>query len=306
MALPSKEAFEDVLDKSQYSFFPSYPDTLSRYQRMRKESKFSKTIDLRYNSRSDVIKVLIDLYYQFISFSETINQHEVHQWFEKQPTYLKAKRSMWSRVKIFEGSPEEWIEEMMLQFEEYKAGGEKNFYSLEDWFEKRMDIFNSLSLGMFFMMARPFYNYYYSDRGEGVYRAKQDFDRVKAQFRQNLDEMIALLEYQEFLEKDGKAYRGKTINNLRELLEVDFYSPVVRLDETIKERMLVYDLDVNFRKRFRHSKANSIYHLLAMEGIEHNLEKRTIERILARRREERRAKYLLRLQAREKSRECDS
>lgn len=307
MAVPSKESFENFLTFCEWNFFPDDHHERSRVVRFINQSK---------DWRTDLLKLLTECSEYRCSRIEEIKNHEVYQWVEQQVSYQKAKKSMWSRTRFYQASEQEYIKHVFNYIDKRKTSREEKDRYYSSLAEDMNYFFNPVGgsqVGTLLMMAKPFYSYFYTSRALDIYRAKVEFDKKVKKLYEGLKGVLTISAYEEFLERKNGRFSPYILSNLssrfivNDNLDIEFNSPVTRNDETIKERMLVYDLDSSFRVHFRNSKANAIFHLMMIEGVKHNLEKRTIERLLEKWRKERLRKFLARKKEREeRDRQADN
>lgn len=131
-----------------------------------------------------------------------------------------------------------------------------------------------------------FYNYFFTDRAARLHDAKIRSNKILRTLRLNLEEFSKLKEFDQFLFYSDKTHASNVLNNEvskfeRKIKNSSFIFPVDRNDETLKERVLIYELHKLFNQYFKKSKQNAIFYLLMVEGIKNNIEKRNIERMIA-------------------------
>ena len=131
-----------------------------------------------------------------------------------------------------------------------------------------------------------FYDYFYTDRATKLYDAKIRSNKILKTLELNLEEFLKLKDFEQFLFYSDNKRLSNAMNSAANRFEAilknsRFIFPFERKDETLKERVLIYDLHKLFNQYFKQSKPNAIFYLLMVEGIKNNIEKRNIERMIS-------------------------
>lgn len=264
MAIPTKQMFETFKLDNQWVF--------------NKNLKFSR------NSNKELVReeasiILHELYQEQNSYLKKINEHVLVKTLESQANWKKAEDSLfYSRSKRTNQIDYETYHEKLLNdiFEKDTKYLDPAYY-LQTLVER-----DPYELGKGIYGA--FYTYFYTDKWKNVTKLAPEARAIVIQANEALANLERLEVLNEFSVR--KAFIGNNINRVKYALEEflkdeDFFVPIKRNDATLKERGLVYDLSTVFRRKYRTNKAKAIYSFLMIEGIEKNLELRTIERLLS-------------------------
>ena len=286
MAIPSKEAFENFLELTEWKL----PDFVAE-----------EIGALKLPTKEVVAKYLNIINELYDKHCQSIDKHEVALWALKQENLKKSYKSLFLRIKpipsIFKTKAEyldnrvnRIHEKFSMEDQSAPINHQIDAYLLKlkvsrhvEWFT---DIYKPskkflLQIGI----LRCMYNYYHTDRAIQIYKAKINANAILRNTASNLNALINLSNFQEFLvHDDGREHRTLFGNNTKRLIEkindVNFNFPFNRNDKTLKERVLIYDLDKLFIRYFKESRPNAIFYLLMLEGVENNIEKRGIERMI--------------------------
>lgn len=288
MAIPTKEVFEDFFDCAKWEISQNIADEISIL-----ESPSPELIE-------NYLKILDDLY---AKHTDAINQHEIVKWFSNQENFKRTDKSLFKRRKTISNTFQNVAEadayrlssivESFSNQDSYVPTSDSKYYELHLKNKARNNIHifsfwfgHSKRVKLWIEVIRSFYNYFYSERATNLYKAKNDASETLEYLRIYLNKFFELKEYREFLTPNngrGNLHIFGNNNNrfVEDVNKLKFSFPIERNDKTIKERVLIYDLNKLFYKHFKVHKANAIFYLLMLEGVENNIEKRNIERMIA-------------------------
>lgn len=289
MTIPSKESFEEFIelidwDKKARNLELSNGKIVEDILYVGKEAKVNQT------ELKSILKQVFDV---SIELEKTIIEHEVSKWFHEQKNYQEAKESIYYRRKVNLMSLDEYFE--LYSTKILEAWKINRGYNARRFMYFYFDPKNWSPSLMLAFLAEPFYYYFHTDKAEKLYTASINYKKIKKKYLNLIEEFEKINEFNEFLFSGAnRHFLGRADKfHADDIRESDFCPPFKRNDKTIKERMLVYDLDVSLRKQFGRSKANATFYLLMLEGVQNNLESRAIERMLKQwkeKKEERREK----------------
>lgn len=268
MAIPSKEAFENFIEISKWLIPEPISTEIKSFLKPTKEEvyKYVKLLDEKEKE-----------------FYAKLENHEVFKWCENQQNFVKAINTLRTgkkkKVKKFDSQAE--INEYVVNriYDSYQSHNSDSYLS-NNYFQNLYYV--SPIIEIQFEFIKCLYSYFYSDRAAQIYQAKAEINRVIEKTISGLDGLIKYSDFHEFSNAKEIFFTGKVterfITNIKEL---NFNFPFDRNDKTLKERVLVYDLNKCIRRKFRTARPNAIFYLLMVEGIENNIEKRSIERMIA-------------------------
>lgn len=300
MTIPSKVAFENFLEIFEWSLPLDVVKEIGLLRTPNREliSKYLSILD-----------ALRKAHYKSLCV------HEVDMWFEKQENFKRSNKSLfrkvkpiprkfnnqaeyddyrineicesfsnerWSEPNVYEGTNERRAEMNARENKKIpERNAEKSIGIFSSWFKThRTDI-------LFIRIIKCFYNYFYTDRAIRIYKAKSKANETLRKLEISLNDLLELSDLEEFTVSsiDQSYYSGifgnVPIRFLEKIKEYRFYFPFERNDQTLKERVLIYDLNKLFTLHFKSPKPNAIFYLLMLEGVKNNIEKRSIERMLA-------------------------
>jgi hypothetical protein len=295
MAVPSKVDFDDFVQSFQFEI----------------PVEISKEIILsEFNNKGSVAELLSLLDSLEEKHYSKMRKHGVNLWFINQQNFVKSHKSLFHNQKSL---PKRFSTKN--EFSEFRSGliheklssiidsitrvkndlsanpakrgakSELEFYSQRkvELFEERYSLPKNFKLHL--EITKCFYNYFYTTRAVKLYEAKIKGNDALRKLEKSLKDLRAFSEFNEFLcPDDGRQQKSlfgsHTENLLNKVNGLTFEFPIHRMDKTVKERVLIYDLNKLFVKHFKHSKPNSIFYLLMLEGIKNNIEKRGIERLI--------------------------
>lgn len=287
MAIPTKEMFDSFKIDNQWVVNENW-----------KVEKFSN----KELVREEVSIILREWHQQQKLYLNKINEHALVKTLESQPNWKKAEESLfYRRSKKTKQTDNETYQEKLLNdilkkdkyFKYLHHPAWSAAYKLNSLIEKDPYDFVKGIYG-------AFYTYFYTDKWKNVTYLALESKAIVMQANHALANLIRLEVLNEFNDRNafiGKNSVGHSINRIKYALdeflkdEDFFYVPIKRNDATLKERGLVYDLSTVFRRKYKSNKAKAIYSFLMIEGIENNLELRTIERLLSNWKEVRSARW---------------
>lgn len=285
MAIPSKAAFESYLETCEWIIPQKIAEEIG---------SLTNPTKVQISSYLILLDDLVDKHHA------TLFKHEVDLWFDGQENFKRSSKSLFSRTKA---KPSRF--KSKTEYDDFRVNSIYDSYNKEECFEpvlnrqidellvkliseKRVKYFLNWYLPnkrfkLFENIVRCFYNYFHTDRASEIYKVKINANNILKNVELSLIELMNLSKFEEFLNPKHKLLFGKqTKIFVSKIIQHSFNVPFERNDKTLKERVLIYDLNKVFTKYFNTPRPNAIFYLMMLEGIKNNIEKRSIERMIAR------------------------
>lgn len=290
MAIPSKQMFDIYLNLNWKT-----PENL-----------LDHIGSLRRPSKEDISNCCEQLDISIQDHRKFFLNTEVTHWFNSQENYKKAIKALSFKNLINPAAQYDLTEYKESRNEKLKEKFDKaEWLSVERSDQYLIDQANRINKGkaqryflnfykptkpelVTFGIAKALYDYLYTDRAKDLITLKESSINLLNDTKKNLNEFSKLSILDEFVSNPAKGdwpVFGRGYFNIHRIAsrfnDLNINIPFERNDKTLKERVLIYDLNKTFRHYFRTSKSNAIFFLLMLEGIKNNIEKRNIEKMLS-------------------------
>lgn len=268
MAVPSKAEFESFFEETKWvPKYINYPDAYEDDENIQnKYVIFAGAMDSQmvYDRCSDARDYAVEHYQQFFN-------HKIVKYFSAQPGWSYAKTKITRYKHVAEKDIAAIHYDKLMQQLQNELDAEAHWIEIDDIVSKIID---NDPVALPRGMITAYYNYFHTDRSKKIIEASRRADDVLAVTMANLNSLLELGD--EFASISFKDI-SVAVNRLNQL---EYNFPVQRGDETLRERVLVYDIYKVFKKYIGKSKADVIPSLLGLEGIEREISSRRIEQLI--------------------------